>query len=397
MSTTITTPTTTTPAPDYLAPFLPTRRLDALAAIRRDAAEAATGDDFAPVDVEALRDRLAKRRDLQQPREVAVVLSQLHVDFHGGPRATCDFVAGRPSWLPADMPVYLTETASRQLAHHVLPARGLTFLSAMRGAHAVQGRRLSTLTWSLLASKVDRPVVLRVARRKVDGEIAAVVRAVVTDRYAPYDNVDLLTDLLGVASLRGRCVDYVETDDTVRVRFVLRDGRPALDKPVPMIEAWNSETGCRSVGVAGGAWKLVCTNGMTSWTRDLAWQFRHVGTRDRLADKIEGSMRAVTARARGVVDAYEKAREVEIDNLIAFMERSLRGEITGEQIERAKGALDHTTTTPGRMLASVVDAVTLAAQHEIDALRQNAMEGAAVALMSRGLAEAQANGGRIVA
>jgi hypothetical protein len=63
--------------------------------------------------------------------------------------------------------------------------------------------------------------------------------------------------------------------------------------------------------------------------------------------------------------------------------------VGGDTIDAFGAALNHETTTPGRMLASTVDAMTWVAQHEIDQFRQREIEEMAVRVMARGLDEAR--------
>ena len=95
----------------------------------------------------------------------------------------------------------------------------------------------------------------------------------------------------------------------------------------------------------------------------------------------------------GVLDAYAKALNTSIDDAFTFMENAMRGTATTPFIARAIAALDHETTTPGRNLASVVDAITLEAQNE-DLFTQADMEALAADLLRRGLS--QARGERIL-
>ena len=109
-------------------------------------------------------------------------------------------------------------------------------------------------------------------------------------------------------------------------------------------------------------------------------------------EKVKPLSQAATASS-GVLDAYAKALNTSIDDAFTFMENAMRGTATTPFIARAIAALDHETTTPGRNLASVVDAITLEAQNE-DLFTQADMEALAADLLRRGLS--QARGERIL-
>jgi len=104
-------------------------------------------------------------------------------------------------------------------------------------------------------------------------------------------------------------------------------------------------------------------------------------------------MEEMATASSGVLDAYAKALNTSIDDAFAFMENAMRGTATTPFIARAIAALDHETTTPGRNLASVVDAITLEAQGE-ELFTQADMEALAADVLRRGLS--QARGERIL-
>jgi hypothetical protein len=180
-------------------------------------------------------------------------------------------------------------------------------------------------------------------------------------------------------------VDWRLTDNGLRVRFA--GEQPTLAKPVSMYEAWNNEVGSGTVTLRGGLWKLVCTNGMGSWSENAAFTWQHRGTHERINDGIKGAFDNLRVTNGGVLKAYEAAGNQHIDNIMQWMQDELsQMGVSGERIQRAQGGLSHPTTTPGSTLASVVDAVTLIAQDEPDMLEQMALENTASKLLARHVA-----------
>jgi hypothetical protein len=214
--------------------------------------------------------------------------------------------------------------------------------------------------------------------------------------YGHYDNVRFVEDLLDNATGLSNMpvAQFHLSDSGMRLRFLdAVKNAITLREPVPMIEAWNSEVGRRRVGLVGGMWKLICTNGMGSWDKKSEWHWRHYGEGDRIGRGVASAMEEMATASAGVLDAYTRARDIAIDDAFAFMENAMRGTATTPFIARAIAALNHETTTPGRNLASVVDAITLEAQEE-DLFTQADMEALAADVLRRGLA--QARGERIL-
>ena len=339
--------------------------------------------------LEEVRDHLRKVVAKQEPVEHERTLSQLNVDFTGK-GVIARFLT--PTGLGE--PMLISKHAWSQIAPEVLPARGGNFLveQADLGEH---GEKLSNMGWALFAKNAGDPRMLRVHKQKHGDAVMPVIRACVSQGYAPYDNLQFINDLLtNVDADNLPVIDYRLTDHGMRVRFATQ----ALDsielkKPIPMIEAWNSEVGLRRTGLQAGAWKLICTNGLAHFDASTEYSWRHYGSSERIRRGVESALREVATAASGVVELYNKALETQIDDAFAWMMRELEGAgVSTDLRTRAVQALDHETTTPGRLLASTIDAVTLIAQ-DLDLFGQAEMEKVGARLMTRGLS--QARDGRI--
>ena len=167
-----------------------------------------------------------------------------------------------------------------------------------------------------------------------------------------------------------------------------------LNKPMPIIEAYNSEAGRRSTILTAAIWKLICTNGMQTFNEKDTFRWIHSGNVQRIADGVASAVENLQTKARGVVKLYNEALDVSIDNAFAFMTRELKKEkLTKEQIDSATAAIGHEWNAPGESLATVIDATTLIAQ-QFDMFEQANIERAAARMMQRGLAAA--DNGRIL-
>ena len=356
---------------------------------RTFAAKGASRGVLSTLRLEEVRDHLRLLHRLQQPEEHDRSFAQTHLSFDGG-RVYAQFLT--PTGPGERMLVH--QTAYGQMASNLLPARGGGYLLD-QAALGEKAEAVSTLSWAMFSRGDDKPRTFRsmLTRDPATNQPIRMIRSQHSQGYAPYDNLRFVQDLLDHApDVRDLPVlQYHLTDGAMRLRFALRPGDEiALREPVPMLEAWNSEVGRRSVNLAGGIWKLVCTNGMGSWERGAEWAWRHYGNSDRISSGVRSAVEETRTTAIGVLDAYGKALDVAIDDAAAWLERELtREKAPAVFVARAQAALTDETTTPGGLLASAVDAVTLAAQSTDDLLAQAEYEAFAARILRRGLTTAQ--------
>ena len=339
--------------------------------------------------LEEVRDLLVKQNANQQPENVERSFDHLHVDFTNG-RVTAKFIS--PKGLGEELLIH--ENAYSQMAANVLPGRGGSFLLE-QARLSDAGRKLSTMSWAEFRKGNDKPRLFRTAQmRDGDGSVRRMIRSQHSQGYATYDNVQFVNDLLSNSPELAQMsvIGFHVMDTGMRLRFVDVDGELPLRQPVPMVEAWNSEVGRRRVGLLGGMYRLICTNGMGAWDKKSEYHWRHYGDADRISGGVRNAIEEIRTSASGVVDLYNKALNVGIDDAFAWMMQELEDAgATGAQRERAKVALTDPTTTEGGLLASVVDAVTLAAQEESDLFAQAEVEQYGARLLRRGLMAARDN------
>jgi hypothetical protein len=340
------------------------------------------------IHLEAVRDHLAAVTRAQQAEEMDRSFSNMHLSFDNG-RVYAQFIT--PNGLGERMLVH--KTAYGQMASNLLPNRGGGFLLDQSALGAV-AERVATLSWATFARQDTKPRMFRtvMTRDPADGVVKRMIRSQHSQGYAPYDSLRFVNDLLDTAEVRDLPVlQYHLSDGAMRLRFALKPGEEiALREPTPMMEAWNSETGQRSVGLSGGIWKLICTNGMGSWEKSSEWRWRHYGNSERISDGVRSAVDEIRVTSGGVLEAYNRALDVAIDDAAAWLERELiREQAPAVFTASAVRALTDETTTPGGLLASAVDAVTLAAQDADDLFAQAEYEAFAARIMRRGLANAR--------
>lgn len=175
-----------------------------------------------------------------------------------------------------------------------------------------------------LARIADRePAMLRLAGDDV--------RAIMSQRYAPLDDAQLLEithDALTRAGLRdaARVRSTVYGPHTI-LRITMPDEGVAV-KAGDVIE-WgfdlgNSELGLRSVQVTPCTYRLICTNGMRAWKSDATTRLPHRGEHRRLRQSLVEVIPTALAEARGHLATWRRSVDVMIDDALEEIE-ALRG------------------------------------------------------------------------
>lgn len=333
--------------------------------------------------LEEVRDLLEKIVHRQDPCDHERSLNQLHVSFQDGQ------MTGR--WLgPRGFdgePMLFSDTGASQVASEVLPARffgGLKQLAAMDE----QGEKVATMAWAKFATKAEKPRLVRTVNMNIDGDCRRVVRSCHSQGYAPYSNLEFVNDLLNNAGEYADLpvLDWRVSDSGMRLRFAGESmDRLEVGRPIPMIEGWNSEVGMRRIGLRGGQFVLKCTNGMGHWNDRTEYGWIHRGNSERIRSGVQDAFINLQTTASGVISAYTQALNIGIDSAFEWMQRELDGRVSERVITSAQAALAHPTTTPGGLLASVVDALTLVAQDEIDIFQQYEIEREASRILVRGI------------
>lgn len=321
-----------------------------------------------------------------------------------------------------ETPMNFSRSGLGQFARRVLGAGGSKYIEQLRTRNDT-GRKLAEVNWNFGLQGETSPALLRTVI--LPGQTHRTVRATLSGGgrgYATIDNVDILEMLQASPEFRDLpVIDAKVTLDSMRIRMLLdpadaalfdpRTGRllnPSgshdmrLRIPVPMIQIGNGEIGNASFSLQWGTYTYGCLNGMlVSGGRGgdgASYRWNHVGGSDR-AERIKASfgdaIKSARVAASGAVDAYKAATEVAVTDAFATLDAWAANDLTGKQIERVKASWTDETITPDSRLASVIDAVTLAAQRETDLTRQGQMERFAHRLLQKGLAQARRNAGII--
>ena len=153
------------------------------------------------------------------------------------------------------------------------------------------------------------------------------VSAIVSERYAPLDAVELVSTLRGALARHGML-------DTVRVRAVatgitdvIRLVLPSEAVPIKVgdtsmvgLDVSSSSFGRSAVHVRGVVWRLVCMNGARTPSSMGDVSLRHLGETRRLRDGLAEGVATALAHARGLMGHWKAAVSSYITNLADFID-----------------------------------------------------------------------------
>ena len=352
-----------------------------------------------PLTLEEVRDNARRRATAFDAVDIVRSLPLWHIDYRGhaelpAGRLAARYQMGGGQWSD---PMPMTRRALLHFCGDVLPPRGAKYNDHLC-ALGDRGKALATLCTAAFtqASKLPPRRVRTYRRTDVDGVERQTVRAVTSDTYGCYSDVDLLDLLLNEPDFAQLPVlSYHATDRGMKVRCALEhmDGPPVVGRPIPMVELENSEVRAGSVGLMGGLWTLHCTNGVAGWTESLCRRWNHSGNMNRIGDGVPGALEELRVVTSGYVEQYVSALDVAVDDAIRWMEQELLGDLTAHQLSEAQNALilPSASLAPAGTLARVVDAITYSAQAIRDPFAAETVERAGGRLLSRGLSTATSN------
>lgn len=140
------------------------------------------------------------------------------------------------------------------------------------------------------------------------------VAAIVSDRYAPLDPVELVETVRDALARFGILHDVrvrgVASGLVDSMRLVLPAEQQAIkpgDVSALGLDISGSSFARSAVHVAPVIWRLVCSNGMRRVDRGSGFSFRHIGDRDRLREAVAEAIPSALVRARGVMDQWRRS------------------------------------------------------------------------------------------
>ena len=194
------------------------------------------------------------------------------------------------------------------------------------------------------------------------------VRAVLSDRYAPLDNADLLGTLVPLLEDRFEVRGIDLTSESLHVRLVdPRLAREVLpnDRLLAGVHVANSEVGRRSVTVDALVWRLVCLNGLVMLVkgRSLLRQ-RHISwDRPRFADALRVAVSDAAMAGAGLIDRLQAATREPVPDVEGVVRAIARqASLTQAVQEKVLTALQATPPPQQERVYGLVQALTFTAQ-----------------------------------
>lgn len=346
---------------------------------------------------------LSGRVPNQMPTDHTALLSNLHVDFTSGHMEASFTDAGGDrtrSYL-------VSTTASHQLSGYVLPARFFSGLKELAKLDRV-GADLATRTWNKFGSyETEKKRLVRTIKMALNKhDIRWVIRSVHSSDYAPYGHVDFVGDLMrsGADFAHMPVLSWTLTDNAMRIRFAAVSRTEAAlstfdpnfydNRPVPMIEVWNSETGCRKTGLRAGLFLMKSLTAIPHWNERTEYNWIHRGNPERIRSAVGSAFHNLLTSANEVVDAYGQAEHIEVEEPDQFIEKMGRNLIAESFLTAAKKTLtENPGVMPGNKLGSIVDAMMFTAAEQTDIFEQDEVEKAASVMLHKGCDLAKKSGG----
>jgi hypothetical protein len=247
--------------------------------------------------------------------------------------------------------VNFTSQGLSQLAGFVLPGHFFPGLKKLANLDA-GGSELATKAWNKFSSVSTRDVLVRtvlddrIMVTVTDPETKAksrvpqrVIRSVASMKYCRYSNVEMIEDIKVHAGAYASLpvLSLTVTDNQFRMRFKAVDEETEIGEVfdpnfsqsqlLPMVECWNSETKCRSLGFRGGIHKTVhaynASFGLGHWMNRSEINRKHVGNARLIRASLVNAFKDLFDTAREVKEAYEDASDVRIHDPVPWVTMKL--------------------------------------------------------------------------
>lgn len=200
-------------------------------------------------------------------------------------------------------------------------------------------------------TKLERDVLLRIQDNNT-------VRALMSSRFEPYDNLELLR------TLEPFCAEskvQVAFNDELTTNISLTFPQTATEiKLGDIVEQGvhirNSEVGMASVTVSSYVFRLRCYNGLVGGGDGGSYHFRHIGDGDSLRERVASAVESAVLEAQKVTAQFKQALEIAIDNPIERLQKVVEDNKLSK--DDFNMMINSFTLEPDHNLFGVVNAVT---------------------------------------
>jgi hypothetical protein len=216
-----------------------------------------------------------------------------------------------------------------------------------------------------------------------------VVRGFLTDRYEPFDNLELfeaVAPYMEDAEIRWDYNDPTVTHLSATFPHTETAIKHKGDIVKTGIHISNSEVGLRSVTIASYTFRLVCSNGMIGGGENGGiFRFRHTGDGDNLRDKVKAAIESTYLETTRIIAQFKEALNKTINDPASYLENIARDKANNVTQEQYKQMLDAYLLEPDNNLYGVVNAITRTANTHYDGEDRFMLERLGQKVLSQGL------------
>lgn len=291
-------------------------------------------------------DRVQQRAQALQPVDVQRRLDQYQYEFSGNAVSMKSFGAEAP-------PLLLHDHALRQLC------------SRLKVPYDYLKRCPNPLAWSNLNFWAQDGAHNKESLiRTIQGNQ---VRAIVSDAYTAFDDVDILpivADVLDGEVVVVQNMDFANDYTHIRIVFPREniEVRPG-DIVQTGLHLSNSEVGLRAVHIDALIYRLICKNGAVSSESASRTSIRHIGRPERLKDFVRQAVADARMGTQVLAQAFKSSVHEKVSDPHKLIERvSGDGHLSQEQFKRVLASF--ATEGADATLYGCVNAFTHAAQSE---------------------------------
>jgi len=280
----------------------------------------------------------------------------------------CNLIPLKESKSPITEKLTLQEHALQQLCTRV----GVPFVYLKKCPPALQELNVA---WFMQNAEEEKDVMLRIVRENR-------VRAIMSDRYAPFDDMELFRIL----------AEFMDgTENVVLESFEEKSSHVSITWPTNKMELQpgdvveqgihvaNSEVGLRSVTIIGFIYRLKCKNGLVS--KEKKGGFRHIGDPERIRSNIRQVVDDVKNDTGRLVEKFKMSIIKQIEQPMELIDRL--AEENGLTQEEYQSILNSFLSQPSKNLFGIVNAVSNSAQSIPDVDRRIEMEAIAGGVLDK--------------
>jgi hypothetical protein len=270
-------------------------------------------------------------------------------------------------------PLVLKDHALRQLCTRI----GVPYSFFNKCPPALQEFNVA---WFMQNMDKEKDVMLRIVKGNE-------IRAIVSDRYAPFDDIELFRILADFMDGTEEVVlqEFTEIGSHVRITWPTRAEEVQPGDIVEQgIHIANSEVGVRSVTIIGVVHRLKCKNGLIAREKKGGFRgYRHIGDPERIRSNVKQVIEDVKHDSEKLMVKFRQSLVKEIAQPIEMIDRlAADHELSKEEYE---AILSSFMNEPSKNLFGVVNAVSNSAQRCGDADRRFEIESLASNVLDTGL------------